>query len=156
MLQSQFSPLPRQALSAEIVEAKAQRNLSWEELARDTGLSTTFVTAALLGQHPLPAVAARGVAERLGLAPEAAALLQAVPMRGSIPAGVPSDPTIYRFYEMIQVYGSTLKALVHEQFGDGIISAIDFKVELKKVVDADGSHRAVIVLDGKFLPYKPF
>ncbi|MFM9434182.1 cyanate lyase [Janthinobacterium sp. CG_23.3] len=156
MLQSQFSPLPRQALSAAIVDAKAQRNLSWDELARDTGLSTVFVTAALLGQHPLPAVAARSVAERLGLAPEAAALLQAVPMRGSIPGGVPSDPTIYRFHEMMQVYGSTLKALVHEQFGDGIISAIDFKIELKKVQDADGSYRAVIVLDGKFLPYKPF
>ncbi len=156
MLQSQLTQLPRQTLSAEIIEAKSQRNLSWEELAGDTGLSTAFVTAALLGQHALPAAAAESVAARLGLAPEAARLLQAIPMRGSIPGGVPSDPTIYRFYEMVQVYGTTLKALVHEQFGDGIISAIDFKVELKKVADADGSYRAVIVLDGKFLPYKPF
>ncbi|MDC8758172.1 cyanase [Janthinobacterium fluminis] len=156
MLQSQFSPLPRQALGAEIVELKAQRQLSWGQLAADTGLSTTFVTAALLGQHPLPAAAAEMIGARLGLAPAAVALLQTIPMRGSPAAGAPADPTMYRFYEMIQVYGGTLKALVHEQFGDGIISAIDFKVELKKVEDADGSYRAVVVLDGKFLPYKPF
>lgn len=71
-------------------------------------------------------------------------LLQTIPLRGSIPGGVPTDPTIYRFYEMLQVYGSTLKALVHEQFGDGIISAINFKLDIKKVADPDGGERAVI------------
>ncbi|MBB6248952.1 cyanase [Rhodanobacter sp. A1T4] len=77
-------------------------------------------------------------------------------MRGSIPGGIPTDPTIYRFYEMVQVYGTTLRALVHEQFGDGIISAINFKIDIKKVEDPDGGSRAVITLDGKFLPYNPF
>jgi cyanate lyase len=79
-----------------------------------------------------------------------------VPLRGSIPGGVPTDPTIYRFYEMIQIYGTTLKALVHEQFGDGIISAINFKLDIKKVDDPEGGSRAVITLDGKFLPNKPY
>ncbi|RML90044.1 Cyanate hydratase [Pseudomonas syringae pv. maculicola] len=69
---------------------------------------------------------------------------------------VSSDPTIYRFHEMVQVYGTTLKALVHEQFGDGIISAINFKLDIRKVEDPEGGERAVITLDGKFLPYKPF
>ena len=154
MLQSQSSPLPRLALATEIVDAKARKGLSWQQIAGDTGLSTTFVTAALLGQHPLSKAAAECVGARLGLDPEAVALLQTIPMRGG--AGAPSDPTLYRFHEMMQVYGPTLKALVHEQFGDGIISAIDFKIDLKKVSDADGSVRAVIVMDGKFLPYKPF
>ena len=78
-----------------------------------------------------------------------------IPLRGSL-SGVPTDPTIYRFYEMIQIYGTTLKALVHEQFGDGIISAINFKLDMKKVEDPDGGSRAVITLDGKFLPLRPF
>lgn len=83
-------------------------------------------------------------------------MLQAIPVRGSIPGGVPVDPTIYRFYEMIQIYGSTLKALVHEIFGDGIISAINFKMDIKKFDDPEGGSRAVITLNGKLLPTKPF
>ena len=87
--------------------------------------------------------------------PDAVARLQIIPLRGSL-SGVPTDPTIYRFYEMIQIYGTTLKALVHEQFGDGIISAINFKLDMKKVEDPEGGSRAVITLDGKFLPLRPF
>jgi cyanate lyase len=83
-------------------------------------------------------------------------LLQAVPVRGSISGGIPTDPTIYRFYEMVQVYGTTLKALVHELFGDGIISAINFRLDIKKVDDPEGGSRAVITLDGKYLPTKPY
>lgn len=96
------------------------------------------------------------VAERLGLGEDAVLLLQTIPLRGSIPGGIPTDPTVYRFYEMLHVYGSTLKALVHEQFGDGIISAINFKLGFKKIEDPDGGSRAVITLDGKYLPTKPF
>ncbi|VTR16932.1 Cyanate hydratase [Serratia fonticola] len=114
------------------------------------------MTAALLGQHPLPEQAARIVAAKLDLDEDAVRLLQTIPVRGSIPGGVPTDPTIYRFYEMVQIYGSTLRALVHEQFGDGVISAINFKLDIKKVQDPDGGERAVITLDGKYLPTKPF
>lgn len=143
------------ALTTEILQAKASRNLSWQDLSNGTGLGLAYVTAALLGQQPLPADAARIIGQKLGLNSESVALLQVIPLRGSL-SGVPSDPTIYRFYEMIQIYGTTLKALVHEQFGDGIISAINFKLNMQKVEDPEGGHRAVITLDGKFLPLRPF
>jgi cyanate lyase len=97
------------------------------------------------------------VAEILELDEEAALLLQTIPSRGSVPGGVPTDSTIYRLYEMVvQTYGTTLKALIHEQFGDGIISGINFKLDIKKVPDPEGGERAVITLDGKYLPAKPF
>ena len=156
MIHSQNAQAPREELTADIIDAKMRKNLSWQELTDGTGLSLAFVTAALLGQHPLPENAADTVSERLGLGEDASMLLQTIPLRGSIPGGIPTDPTIYRFYEMLQVYGSTLKALVHEQFGDGIISAINFKLDIKKVEDPDGGSRAVITLDGKYLPTKPF
>jgi cyanate lyase len=150
MTQSQYSQAPREALTDAIIDAKVRKNLTFEQINEGTGLSLAFVTAALLGQHPLPAGAAKAVADKL------VRLLQTVPLRGSIPGGVPTDPTIYRFYEMVQIYGSTLKALVHEKFGDGIISAINFKLDIKKVDDPEGGSRAVITLDGKYLPTKPF
>jgi cyanate lyase len=156
MVHAQFDPAARQALAAEVVEAKTRKDLSWQQLADVSGLSVAFTTAALLGQHPLPEAAARAVAELLDLDEEAAVLLQTVPVRGSIPGGVPTEPTIYRFYEIVQVYGTTLKALIHEQFGDGIVSAINFKLDVKKVADPEGGERAVITLDGKYLPTKPF
>ncbi len=156
MIHSQFSQTPREELTAVIVDAKTRKDLSWQDLTDGTGLSLAYVTAALLGQHPLPADAAEVVGERLELSQDAIRLLQTIPLRGSIPGGVPTDPTIYRFYEMLQVYGSTLKALVHEQFGDGIISAINFKLDIKKVEDPEGGSRAVITLDGKYLPTRPF
>ena len=143
-------------LTATILNAKARKGLSFQELADGTGLNLAFVTAALLGQHPLPADAAHTIVKRLDLDAEAVALLQTIPVRGSITGGVPTDPTIYRFYEMIQVYGSTLKALVHEQFGDGIISGINFKLDFKKIDDPEGGSRAVITMNGKFLPVKPY
>jgi cyanate lyase len=138
MLQSQISQAARLQLTETIIDAKLRKSLSWQALAEGTGLSLAYVTAALLGQHALPAE------------------LQAVPLRGSLADSVPADPTIYRFYEIVQVYGTTLKALVHEQFGDGIISAVNFKLDIKKVDDPEGGSRAVIKLDGKYLPYKPF
>jgi cyanate lyase len=156
MTQSQSSQDARQALTDTIIDAKVRKGLSFQDITEGTGLSVVFVTAALLGQHPLPANVARIVADRLELDDNAVRLLQTIPVRGSIPGGVPTDPTIYRFYEMVQIYGSTLKALVHEQFGDGIISAINFKLDIKKVADPDGGERAVITLDGKYLPTKPF
>lgn len=156
MQQSHAYQDPTLALTAKILEAKARKNLSWESLTEGTGLSLFYLTAALLGQHPLSETAAKAVVKHLDLDNEAVAQLQAIPVRGSIPGGVPTDPTIYRFYEMIQVYGTALKAIVHEQFGDGIISAINFKMDIKKVEDPEGGSRAVITLDGKFLPYKPF
>jgi cyanate lyase len=156
MLQSNVSQDARTELTARVITSKALKDLSWAAIAEGTGLSVAYVTAALLGQHALPADAARLVAQRLDLGEADAKQLQSVPLRGSIPGGVPTDPTIYRFYEMVQIYGTTLKALVHEQFGDGIISAINFRLDLKKEADPEGGERAIITLNGKFLPNKPF
>ncbi|MET9921632.1 cyanase [Streptomyces sp. NPDC059605] len=156
MVHAQFDATARQDLAAKAVAAKTRKDVSWQQIADAAGLSVAFVTAAVLGQHALPEASAAAVAELLGLDEDDAALLQTIPTRGSIPGGIPTDPTIYRFYEMLQVYGTTLKALVHEQFGDGIISAINFKLDVKKVADPEGGERAVITLDGKYLPTKPF
>ena len=156
MVHAQFDNTARQALAVQAVEAKIRKDLSWQQIADAAGLSVAFVTAAVLGQHPLPRDSAEAVAKLLGLDDDAAVLLQTIPSRGSIPGGIPTDPTIYRFYEMLQVYGTTLKALIHEEFGDGIISAINFKLDVKKVADPEGGERAVITLDGKYLPTKPF
>lgn len=144
------------SLADQILLIKAKKDLTFAQLSDGTGLSEAFVTAALLGQHALPADAARLVGEKLSLDEDAVLLLQTIPLRGSIDDRVPTDPTIYRFYEILQVYGSTLKMLVHEKFGDGIISAINFKLDVKKVADPEGGERAVITLDGKYLPTKPF
>lgn len=156
MVHAQLDPTAREALAAQAVAAKTLKNLSWQQIADTSGLSVAYTTAAVLGQHPLPETSAKAVAGLLGLDDDAAVLLQTIPVRGSMPNRIPTDPTMYRFYEMLQVYGTTLKALVHEQFGDGIISAINFRLDVKKVADPEGGERAVITLDGKYLPTKPF
>ena len=156
MPHAQVDPSARLNLAEQAVTAKLRKDLSWQQIADAAGLSVVFATAAILGQHALPESAAKAVAELLDLDHDAAQLLQTIPVRGSIPGGVPTDPTIYRFYEMVQVYGTTLKALIHEQFGDGIISAINFKLDIDKVPDPDGGERAIITLNGKYLPTKPF
>jgi len=113
MLQSQISQTARERLAEAAVAKKAREDLSWEQVAEGAGLSVEFVTAAVLGQHPLPRSAAETVGKRLGLGEDDVLLLQSVPVRGSLGTTVPTDPTLYRFYEIMQVYGSTLKALVH-------------------------------------------
>ncbi|MFE6058293.1 cyanase [Streptomyces sp. NPDC056431] len=155
MVHAQFDPTARHELAVAAVDAKTVKDLSWQQIADAAGLSVAFTTAAVLGQHALPEASARAVAELLALDEDAVRLLRTIPTRGSLD-GIPTDPTVYRFYEMLQVYGTTLKALVHEEFGDGIISAINFRLDVKKVADPEGGERAVITLDGKYLPTKPF
>ena len=156
MIQSQVSREVRLELANKIMLIKARKDLSFAQIVEGTGLSEAFVTAALLGQHPLPADVAQIVGKKLDLSADDILLLQTIPVRGSIEDRVPTDPTMYRFYEMLQVYDTTLKVLIHEKFGDGIISAINFKLDVQKVSDPEGGHRAVITLDGKYLPTKPF
>ncbi|WP_405858889.1 cyanase [Streptomyces sp. NBC_00090] len=156
MVHAQFDPTARRELAVAAVEAKIVKDVTWQQIADAAGFSVAYTTAAVLGQHALPEPAARAVAGLLGLDEDAVRLLRTIPTRGSIDGGIPTDPTIYRFHEMLQVYGTTLKALVHEEFGDGIISAINFKLDVKKVADPEGGERAVITLDGKYLPTKPF
>ncbi len=138
-----------------IVAAKITKGLKWADVAARIGLSKEWVTAGCLGQMTFDARQAAILGEVFDLPEQAVALLQQAPYKGSLPTAVPADPLIYRFYELINVYGSTLKALIHEEFGDGIMSAIDFSMDLKREADPKGD-RVNIVMSGKFLPYKTY
>jgi cyanate lyase len=138
-----------------IVAAKIQKGIQWADVAKKVGLSKEWVTAGCLGQMTFDKKQAATVGKIFGLPAEAVALLQVVPYKGSLPTAVPTDPLIYRFYELISVYGTTFKELIHEEFGDGIMSAIDFKMDLKREPNAAGD-RVNIVMSGKFLPYKTY
>jgi cyanate lyase len=145
--------MTRPELTEEILGAKRDKGLTFTGIAAALGRDRVWVTAALLGQHPFGAADAAKLVELLDLtSPDAAAILQEVPLRGSLDPGVPTDPTIYRLYEVLQVYGTTIKALIHEEFGDGIMSAISFNLDIARREHEDGD-RVRITLDGKFLPY---
>ena len=146
----------RAELTEKIVRIKLERDLTWSALADlSGGLSKEFVTAGLLGQMALPKSAAEAIGHHLGLEPAEIRLLQTPPYRGSLPTAVPTDPLVYRFYELVSVYGTTFKALIHEEFGDGIMSAIDFRMSLTREPDPAGD-RVAIAMSGKFLPYKTY
>jgi cyanate lyase len=138
-----------------IIIAKRRKQLSWADLARTLGTSKEWGTAALLGQMALTKPQAESIVAQLGLDADAVALLQEPPYKGSLPTAVPTDPLIYRFYELVNVYGTTFKALIHEEFGDGIMSAIDFRMSLTREPDPKGD-RVKIEMSGKFLPYKTY
>jgi len=145
--------MDRRELTERIVQAKLRKGVSFAALADEVGADRVWLTAALLGQHPLSEEQARSVRSALDLPEEAAAVLQEVPTRGSFTTLPPTDPTIYRLYEVLQVYGPAIKALIHEDFGDGIMSAISFNLAVGREESADGP-RVQITLNGKFLPYK--
>jgi cyanate lyase len=146
----------RAELTEKIVRIKIERDLTWSEIAAQAGsLSKEYVTAALLGQLALPQDVARAVGHFLGLDDFDIKLLQQPPYRGSLPTEVPTDPLIYRFYELVSVYGTTFKALIQEEFGDGIMSAIDFRMAIKREADPAGD-RVNIAMSGKFLSYKHY
>ena len=151
--------ITREEATAKILEAKQAKGLTWEQIAKAVGQHKVWTTAALLGQHPMSKEEAEKAVRALGLGEDGVsavvAALQQFPMRGSLEDPVPVDPTIYRFYELIQVYGPTIKALIHEKFGDGIMSAIDFEMDIQKKEDPKGD-RVVVTLNGKFLQYKEF
>ena len=138
-----------------IIEAKVKKGLKWADVAPKVGLSKEWVTAACLGQMAFTAEQAATVAEIFGLPDEAKLWLQEVPYKGSLPTPVPTDPLIYRWYEIVSVYGTTIKELIHEEFGDGIMSAIDFSMDIVRQPDPKGD-RVNVVLSGTFLPYKQY
>ena len=138
-----------------IIQAKVKKGLKWADVAKQVGLSKEWVTAACLGQMTLDAAQSATLGKIFDLPEEAMLWLQEVPYKGSLPTSVPTDPLIYRFYELISVYCTTFKALIHEEFGDGIMSAIDFKMDLQREPNAAGD-RVNIVMSGKFLPYKTY
>jgi len=152
---SKAKNMTRDEVTELIVLQKQRKQLTWLELAEVVGRSKEWTTAALLGQMTLNADQAKRIGLALELPEEAVMQLQVVPYKGSLPSTIPTDPLIYRFYELINVYGTTFKALIHEEFGDGIMSAIDFNMDLQREPDPKGD-RVSITMSGKFLPYKSY
>lgn len=145
----------REQVTEMIVSAKVAKSIKWAEVAEVVGQSKEWSTAACLGQMAFSKQQAEAVGDLFGLSDEAVAWLQIAPYKGSLPTAVPTDPLIYRWYELVNVYGTTLKELIHEEFGDGIMSAIDFSMDLQREPDPKGD-RVHVVLSGKFLPYKTY
>jgi cyanate lyase len=135
-----------------ICASKYNHGFTWEQIAEYVGLSPVYVTSACLGQSSMPEEYGRKLVDKLDLSEEVVEALARCPKKG-MAVTVPTDPLIYRFYEIMQVYGEPVKEIVHEKFGDGIMSAIDFKLDVDRKEDPKGD-RVVITMDGKFLPYK--
>ena len=138
-----------------IQSVKVLKGIKWRQVAEVVGQSKEWSTAACLGQMAMTKEQATAVGELFELTDEAVAWLQIAPYKGSLPTEVPTDPLIYRWYELVNVYGTTLKELIHEEFGDGIMSAIDFSMDLQRENDPKGD-RVSVVMSGKFLPYKMY
>jgi len=144
--------MTREELTSAILAAKAEKKVTWHAIAIAVGRSPVWTTSACLGQNSMPAEEAGKLVSFLGLPIGASAVLQECPIKGNS-LDIPKDPLIYRFHEITLVYGQTIKELIHEQFGDGIMSAIDFTMEVEKVEDPKGD-RVKVTMSGKFLPYK--
>jgi cyanate lyase len=147
--------MDRNEVTKKIVSAKVKKGMKWDTIAKAIGESKEWVTAALLGQMQMTKKQAEAAGELFGLNDEEMAWLQIVPYKGSLATAVPTDPLIYRWYEIVNVYGTTIKELIHEEFGDGIMSAIDFSMDIQRQADPKGD-RVNVVLSGKFLPYKTY
>ncbi|GAC1343801.1 MAG: cyanase [Acetobacteraceae bacterium] len=143
------------ALGLKIRALKKQKGWTWGEVAEKLGHAPVWTTAACLGQMSMTPETAEKAGVLFDLSAEEVALLAEAPYRGSLPTAVPTDPLIYRFYELVQVYGTTWKELIHEEFGDGIMSAIDFDMTLERQPDQKGD-RVSIGMSGKFLPYRRY
>ena len=139
-------------MTEEIIVARKSADLSWEALAEKVGISPVFLTSACLGMNSLKPEPAKKLCDILSLSTDVAKALEEYPIK-EWDKVVPNDPLIYRFYEVVGVYGETIKELIGEKFGDGIMSAIDFSMDIDKEENPLGD-RVVITMNGKFLPYK--
>jgi len=145
----------RNDITEKIVAAKVSKGISWQSVAEKIGQSKEWTTALCLGQMTASDEQASTLGEIFDLSAEEQKWLKVVPYKGSLPTSVPTDPLIYRWYEIVNVYGATIKELIHEEFGDGIMSAIDFSMDITREADPKGD-RVNVVLSGKFLPYKTY
>ena len=145
--------MDRRECTAAILQAKEDRRATFADIAAKVGRSEVWTAAAILGQALMDADEAAVLVEFLDLGANVALALQQHPMRGSLDSSVPVDPLLYRFHEITQVYGTTIKALINEKFGEGIMSAIDFELNIERVEDPNGD-RVRITYNGKFLPYR--
>lgn len=144
--------MTKEDMTQTLLAAKAAAQVSWQGLADHLGRSEVWVASACLGQNTMSAEEAHATGQLLSLGPEVVAALQVFPTKG---AGqhVPTDPLLYRLFEICYVYGPTIKEIIHEKLGDGIMSAVDFTMAIDKVEDPKGD-RVQVTLNGKFLPYK--
>ncbi len=151
--------MDREECTEMILDAKQRTGITFQELADQVGRHVVWTTAAIMGQATMDAGEADALVAALDFDPldgsEVAVGLQQIPTKGSLDADVPVDPLIYRLHEITQVYGTTIKAVIHEMFGDGIMSAIDFEVDITRIVDPKGD-RVQVTYSGKFLPYRKF
>ena len=148
--------MTKKEMSLAVLAAKKAKGLTWAELAEQVGLGEVWLASCGHGENCLDPESAEKLAGILGLSAELRAALVEPPLKGwTMEKPVPTDPLIYRFYELISVYGTTFKELIHEEFGDGIMSAIDFRMDLQREPDPKGD-RVSIVMSGKFLPYKTY
>jgi cyanate lyase len=147
----------KQTMTETILAAKKQQKLTWATLAERVGLSEVFVASACYGENSMVTESAEKLCAALDLDDRVRDALVEFPTKGNSLEGklVPTDPLLYRFYEIICVYGTTLKAVIQEKCGDGIMSAIDFTMEVEKEENPKGD-RVVVTMNGKFLPYKRF
>jgi cyanate lyase len=142
-------------LADKIIAIKKKKKWTWKEIAERVGMSPVWTTAALMGQMSMLEPEAKKAADMFGLSADEMQTLMDIPYRGSLPTAVPTDPLIYRFYELVSVYGTTWKELIQEEFGDGIMSAIDYEMTMERLPDPKGD-RVKIVMNGKFLPYRRY
>jgi cyanate lyase len=145
----------RSEVTKMILSAKVSKGIKWAQVAAAIGLSKEWTTAGCLGQMTFNKAQAETIGTLFGLSDEAVAWLQVVPSKGSLSTAVPTDPLTYRLYEIVSVYGTTIKELIHEEFGDGIMSAIDFSMDIQRTADPKGD-RVNLVMSGKFLGYKSY
>ncbi len=142
----------KQSMTDIIVSTKVSKALTWEQMGKDLDMSPVWLASACLGMNSAPKEKAKAIADYLGLDAEVATALEEFPTK-IWDQTIPTDPLIYRLYEVVGVYGPTLKEVIQEKFGDGIMSAIDFSMEVDKIEDPKGD-RVLLTLNGKFLPYK--
>jgi len=148
--------MKREDLTEKLLDIKREKGWTWKYIQDEIGgVSPILITAACMGQMKMTKEQATKAAKLFGLGKEETLLLQEVPYRGSLPQVPPTDPLIYRFYELVQVYGTTWKELIQEEFGDGIMSAIDFDMTMERQPDQKGD-RVKIGMSGKFLGYKTY
>ena len=145
----------RLEVTEKIISTKVAQGIKWSDVATKVGQSKEWTTALCLGQMTASAAEAKVLGDIFGLTDEEQKWLQVVPYKGSLPTAVSTDPLIYRLQEVVSVYGTTIKELIHEEFGDGIMSAIDFSMDIQRQADPKGD-RVHMVLSGKFLPYKAY
>jgi cyanate lyase len=146
--------MTRADLTEKLLDIKREKGWTWKHICKEIGgFSDTLIVGAILGQMKLTKPQAAKAADLFGLSKSETALLNEVPMRGAGVTMPPTDPLIYRFYELVMVNGPAWKALIEEEFGDGIMSAIDFDMAMERLPDPKGD-RVKITMSGKFLPFK--